>query len=1086
MNGSKTAEFWVELKRRGAEIIQLGDYNFNWFSELFVAMLLFYGPNMVTSDSTDVPATIGKKEGYKTTINPNSKEMKSKNEDIQNNHNAKAQIKHRKLEERLAAGKPYVNNSRGYTRTQGSGGGSGYGQSNGGSVHSQSNEYNTLIEDPAQFFPDHQQFFYRFIVYLDSHRLCEHLVTSIFAEIHRLSPPSLVANGDNGSGNTSSSSILNSNESRINSKAGSNALHFKSSMMNKNGITGGSKGPKESYLHTIVKLKILGKFLGLLHFWPHWTSLTDRSKMGPLLILIDEGARKRSQSRAPLDLYAIIEKSFKLSCLSLTVPWILEYLRMMTWDSSFKVSNPHREAISLLYHVYKSKQIWTHIDGNMASNRLYVMMELESFVEWIPSSMIVKLPSPLPIPGQTQLNAVDDQNFAFTRGFLRYVLPVLYDAWQRLYNKKSAAPSSKQTIDISTPNSGIKPKQLKRQTPQFIMNRINSNSLTELMSSSSPFVSSSSSSFIAANTSFSVQSNASVPQSPGGKTQASMISAQSSPSPSVTESSKVFQSFSFSSPMSQSLHGYGGNSNANSPGNNNSAQSDASSRLVDSFWQQHPQLFQVSNFIIELHHSACREGLRDKTRAIIREYWARAADIKTEIKVPALPVDDMEDSIKEFQSALIDDSNRVFNRSLKDGEVYLNELMEDRMDRILHDLCSLHPCPPRVAELGVQLIKKQIKDQHAALLNIFGDYTRRKLDEVLHLSVQQYKKQSKQSAEKPRRRKEVAAPYPSDWYDNDKLRNLFKRVCKSICITIRHTVNGCKDDDNNDDDIVVRSFRSGDDISLSADASCSQWIDALCKEVCDFTVTQDDSLLEGEELESCVKMMNILAMLSEDLVDVIIIVASKCSKERFVTSPAASNVHMMTVRFLKWVHSLVNKVSPHVRDADGKIMVEICKFFSVSLPVLIYLDFMCNEKFKASGTIAVADQYNLIFPATYGHTLSIAMRRNVLVFFENGKFIDNISVDYIDGTLEFVKRLLEEKGIDLNDNDNNNDDDDDKKEDVLVNSATDTRETKVKIKEEADWLRDPSVKREVRSVLGQELAEALVVLSNLVQNAQST
>ena len=50
MSGGRTNEFWLELQRYGMEIIRLGDYNFNWFAELFVAMLLFYGPNMQSSD----------------------------------------------------------------------------------------------------------------------------------------------------------------------------------------------------------------------------------------------------------------------------------------------------------------------------------------------------------------------------------------------------------------------------------------------------------------------------------------------------------------------------------------------------------------------------------------------------------------------------------------------------------------------------------------------------------------------------------------------------------------------------------------------------------------------------------------------------------------------------------------------------------------------------------------------------------------------------------------------------------------------------------------------------------------------------
>lgn len=186
---------------------------------------------------------------------------------------------------------------------------------------SASSEMVSTIEEPSQFYPGDQQFFYRFIVLLDSHRLCAHLSASMFAEIHRLCP--LASCADEMSPETASSP----KSPEVNS-ATSNS--------------------KESFLHRIIKLKILGKFLGLLHFWPHWTSLMDRSKMGPLLVQADQGSRNRLLARSPLDLLALVEKSIRLSCLSLTVPWVVEYLRMMVWDSSFKVTTAcHITAILL-------------------------------------------------------------------------------------------------------------------------------------------------------------------------------------------------------------------------------------------------------------------------------------------------------------------------------------------------------------------------------------------------------------------------------------------------------------------------------------------------------------------------------------------------------------------------------------------------------------------------------------------------------------------------------------------------------------------------------------------------------------------
>ena len=95
-------------------------------------------------------------------------------------------------------------------------------------------------------------------------------------------------------------------------------------------------------------------------------------------------------------------------------------------------------------------------------------------------------------------------------------------------------------------------------------------------------------------------------------------------------------------------------------------------------------------------------------------------------------------------------------------------------------------------------------------------------------------------------------------------------------------------------------------------------------------------------------------------------------------------------------------------------------------------------------------------------------------FYENAKYIDNISVDYLDGTLTFVKGFLLEKGIELNI-------DEEDAQECSGYDSVNTEEMRMKIREKEDWLNDPSVMREVRSTLGQELAGSLVVLSNLIQ-----
>lgn len=193
-------------------------------------MLTFHGPNIITEDFAELPRA--KSSSEKPILSKGFPKDDEKTEQ-------KAQQKQKRLEERMGpGGKGYIHKSVVKSSNPNCGGSP--------APLPQSFEYHQLIEEPSQFFPGQQQFFYRFIVLLDNHRLCDHLAVSIFAEIRRLSPPHIF----------------------------SNEIGEVSSI----GSVGASQ--QESYVHKIVKLKILGKFLGLLHFWPQWTTLLDRSKMG--------------------------------------------------------------------------------------------------------------------------------------------------------------------------------------------------------------------------------------------------------------------------------------------------------------------------------------------------------------------------------------------------------------------------------------------------------------------------------------------------------------------------------------------------------------------------------------------------------------------------------------------------------------------------------------------------------------------------------------------------------------------------------------------------------------------------------------
>ena len=332
-----------------------------------------------------------------------------------------------------------------------------------------------------------------------------------------------------------------------------------------------------------------------------------------------------------------------------------------------------------------------------------------------------------------------------------------------------------------------------------------------------------------------------------GPSSLSHFSAQSSSSPSQALSRN--HSFSLSSPTSFTHGGAAGNS---------AAQFDAHSASSDSFWQQHPQLYNVCGFVIEYHNNACHERLRDTTRVIIRKFWSRAADIKAEVEGQVTG-----SSVNDFQAALNTDLAKVFTRSMKEAEVFLQDFLVERMSLLLFDLCSLGPCHSRVAKLGVFLIEKLIADQHNSLLNIFGLYTKRKLEEVCSLSVQQYKKMVVQYVASPSYKQITALP--SDLYCSNSLGLIFGRL-----LDVFH----------------MKAVDGGDEIERF------NWISCMCLRLYAFEAkrTNPESLSEA----SYVALLNSISFVSIDLTDVIISLASYCSAhKRHEYSYAAATVHTL-------------------------------------------------------------------------------------------------------------------------------------------------------------------------------------------------
>ena len=320
--------------------------------------------------------------------------------------------------------------------------------------------------EPALHFGGNQQFFFRFIVQVDNNRFSRCLEDAIAYEIEGLcgelssggSGRGGVSGSNSGSGSTNRSGggsgsgggssgtdsrngvkngMLSSHNTTSSSPPSSSFLKNSNQDMDSEGLGLGLEQTEGTYALSVqsfalrtVKLRILGKFLGLLTFWPQWSLTLSRGSNGPLSILAANVARTRGALRPSTNypMKNILEQSWLNSRLSYTVPWVIEFLKMIVWDRTYlHENNPYRDVFGLLCGIQKN-DVLHPLKRNFSGNRLYVLIEIQNLWSTVPLSDIRI--TPLPIIKNKNLNSnenskIDEQNSAFSPSFLHHITPFL-------------------------------------------------------------------------------------------------------------------------------------------------------------------------------------------------------------------------------------------------------------------------------------------------------------------------------------------------------------------------------------------------------------------------------------------------------------------------------------------------------------------------------------------------------------------------------------------------------------------------------------------------------------------------------------
>ena len=136
----------------------------------------------------------------------------------------------------------------------------------------------------------------------------------------------------------------------------------------------------------VLKLQMLSKFLGMLVFSPGWDLSTNASAGAGVASgangssTIDSDAKESvaflNCTNPIIDVKKYVEEGWRDSRLIITIPWVVEYLRMATWDSISLQASYYQKLFALLRSIHRMLGQIVVAEG-LALNCQLVMIQLE-------------------------------------------------------------------------------------------------------------------------------------------------------------------------------------------------------------------------------------------------------------------------------------------------------------------------------------------------------------------------------------------------------------------------------------------------------------------------------------------------------------------------------------------------------------------------------------------------------------------------------------------------------------------------------------------------------------------------------------
>ncbi|RLN72085.1 hypothetical protein BBJ28_00011013 [Nothophytophthora sp. Chile5] len=142
--------------------------------------------------------------------------------------------------------------------------------------------------------------------------------------------------------------------------------------------TSPSTDARKAFTEVVLKLKVVAKFLGYLRFSPQWhvTSSTRRFSTQNAAFKAEEregtGTLEIAARDSSLDVKQLLEQSIVRASISKCIPWLCDYLSMLSLDQLSSGTTYFKQLMMLLQLLYRSPRL-----NCLGETGLYIAMQIE-------------------------------------------------------------------------------------------------------------------------------------------------------------------------------------------------------------------------------------------------------------------------------------------------------------------------------------------------------------------------------------------------------------------------------------------------------------------------------------------------------------------------------------------------------------------------------------------------------------------------------------------------------------------------------------------------------------------------------------